>query len=69
MSKWGTINRKVAGDYLVTIKRGKRRIVKYAELIEYPTGNFTWKIPGEPGPVEIIATQKFPKPYEKDDLR
>lgn len=63
MSKWSTNIKREPGEYIVTIKKGSKRYVKYAELIEYPIGHFTWHIQGEPERVEIIATQKWPKPY------
>ena len=60
---WGTkLPKKAGGRYLVTLNG----VVRQADYVEYPKGNFYWCVLPECSShtSSITAWQKEPKPYE-----
>lgn len=62
--KWGSKEPCKEGWYLVTTYVGRTKTVMPAYRMEYPKGNFTWQNISNPG--GIIASIRFPKPYQKE---
>jgi hypothetical protein len=55
---WGSANPEQAGWYLVTLENGT---VMPLYRMDYPKGNYSWQGCHS----NVIASQKFPKPYQK----
>ena len=66
MTKWATKNPpRKKGCYLVTIKDDFGTVVRQADRIEYPKGNWLWHIQlnGEIATAKAVAWRKCPEPY------
>ena len=65
MAKWGIKNPpKKKGRYLVTIDTPLGRQVRQADRLEYPKGNWIWRVLPSGAIEDAIAWQKCPEPYK-----
>lgn len=65
MAKWGIKNPpKKKGRYLVTIDTPFGRQVRQADRLEYPKGNWIWRVLPSGAIEDAIAWQKCPEPYK-----
>lgn len=61
---WGTANPKREGWYLCTVQINSQRYVIPLQRYEYPKNNWHWN---GLNCGKVVASQKFPLPYNKED--